>query len=200
MKPSISKRSGFTLLEMVLVLTIIVAVGAMAAPLVTGTLKAERLRKGIELIAADWVDSRATAMETGATQVWVCQIGGSSYSTSTYDGSTGMSPLDAASLVAQDTGLSATDDASVQGDFGQSMPNGCSISDVLITQGDSIMSMSQTTGAEAGNATIFFYPDGTSSSARLTVAHEDGRTMTVVMNGLAGTVRVLDQIGGASSQ
>lgn len=198
MKPSNQKRSGFTLLEMVLVLTIIVAVGAMAAPMVTGTLKVERLRKGVELIAADWVDTRATAMETGETQIWVCQVGSTSYSTSTYDGSSGMSPLDAASLVSQETDLSSTGDASAQGDFGQAMPNGCSISDVLITQGDSILSMSQTSGAEAGNATIFFYPDGTSSSARLTVAHEDGRTMTVVMNGLAGTVRVLDQIGGAS--
>ena len=78
------------------------------------------------------------------------------------------------------------------------MPVGCTINDVVVSEGDSILAMSQTTNADSSNATIFFYPDGTSSSARLSVADEEGRTMTVVMNGLAGTVRVLDDIGGVS--
>ena len=191
-------RSGFTLLEMVLVLTIIVAVAAMAAPMFQGTMKTERLRKGVELVAADWVSTRATAMETGQPQVWVCQIGSSGYSSSTYSNNSGLSPTEATAAVVNTTGLSATESsASGGGDFGQSMPSGVSISEVLVSEGDSILTMSQMTNSDLGNATIFFYPDGTSSSARLSVSDEEQRTMTVVMNGMAGTVRVLKEIGGA---
>ena len=196
---SLRNRSGFTLLEMVLVLTIVVVIGALAAPIFKGTLRFERLRKGIELVAADWVQTRATAMETGQTQVWVCQVGSSGYSASGYTNTSGLTPTEAAASVAQTTGLTPTDTSvSGGGDFGQTMPQGCTINDVMVSEGDSILAMSQTTNTDSNNATIFFYPDGTSSSARLTVADEEGRTMTVGRNGLAGTVRVLDQIGGVA--
>ena len=151
---------------MMLVLTIIVVVGAMAVPLFTGTLNNERLRKGIELVAADWVSTRAKAMETGQTQVWICEIGSAGYSSDDYQNSGGGSPADAASLVAETTGLTATDPTAAS-DFGQAMPNGVSISEVLVTEGDSILSMSQLSSSDSVNPTIFFYPDGTSSSARL---------------------------------
>lgn len=181
-------------------LTIIVVVGAMAIPVFRGTLNMERLRKGIELVAADWVATRAKAMETGQTQVWICQIGSAGYSSAEYDNSSGGTPLEAAAMVADTTGLTSTDTTATRGDFGQAMPNGVTISEVLVTEGDSILAMSQSSNNDTANSTIFFYPNGTSSSARLTVTDEDQRTMTVVMNGLAGTVRVLDAIGDGASQ
>lgn len=185
-------------MELVLVLTIIVAVGAMAAPIFQGTMQTERLRKSIQLVAADWVSTRATAMETGQTQAWVCSIGSSGFSSSTYSNSSGLTPSDAAASVVNSTGLSTTStSASGGGDFGQSMPEGYSIHEVQVSEGDTILTLSPMTSTNAGTGTIFFYPDGTSSSARLTVIDEKQRTMTVVMNGMAGTVRVLKDIGGA---
>jgi prepilin-type N-terminal cleavage/methylation domain-containing protein len=192
-------RSGFTLLEISVVLAILVVVGAIAVPMFTGTLQIERLRKGVELVAADWVSTRAKAMETGETQVWVCQVGNNSYSSSTYASADGLTPSEASSLVTESTGLSTTSGSATGGsDFGQSMPAGVSISDVMVTEGDTIATLSQSTMAEGGAATIFFYPDGSSSSARLSVVNEQERTMTVVMNGLSGTVRVLKSIGGGT--
>ncbi len=183
-------RRGFTLLEVVLVLAIIVAVGAVAAPIFQGTLRGERLRKGVELISIDWTRTRAKAMEMGETQVWLCELSDGSYSSSVYSGVQGLSPSDAASLVSASTGLSSSDASS--GSFGQSaMPDGVSISDVLISDADTVVMMSQSTNSmESGSATIFFYPDGTSSSARLTVTNEEEQTMSVMLNGLSGTIRV----------
>lgn len=195
--PTLHRRRGFTLLEMVLVLAIIVAVGAIAAPIFRGSLEIEKLRKGIELVAADWVETSALAMETGETQVWLCEVGSSGFSASTYSNTGGLTPTEAATTVADTTGLSATSgSASGSGSFGQTMPEGISISEVLVSEGDTMVTMAENSMADASNATVFFYPDGTSSSARLSVIDEQQRTMTVVMNGLAGTVRVLDTIGG----
>lgn len=197
-KPTLHRR-GFTLLEMALVLAIIVAIGAIAAPLFRGTLEIERLRKGVELVAADWIATSAMAMETGETQVWLCEVGSTSFSSSTYSNTGGLTPTEAASMVADTTGLSATSGStSGSGSFGQTMPDGVSVSEVMVTEGDTIMTMAENSSADAASATVFFYPDGTSSSARLTVIDEKQRTMSVVMNGLAGTVRVMDTIGGGT--
>lgn len=190
-------KRGFTLLEIALVLAIIVVVGAVAAPMFQGTLRTERLRKGAELIAADWVRTRSVAMETGETQVWMCQIANNSFSASSYNDSGAISPADAASAVSAATGLTST--GSDAGSFGQSaMPDGVSIGDVLVSEGDTVVMMAETgnTG-DGGSALLFFYPDGTSSSARLSVANDQEQTMSVVLNGMAGTVRV---ISGGSSQ
>lgn len=190
-------KRGFTLLEIALVLAIIVVVGAVAAPMFQGTLRTERLRKGAELIAADWVRTRSVAMETGETQVWMCQIANNSFSASSYNDSGAISPADAAAAVSAATGLTST--GSDSGSFGQSaMPDGVSIGDVLVSEGDTVVMMAETgnTG-DGGSALLFFYPDGTSSSARLSVANDQEQTMSVVLNGMAGTVRV---ISGGSSQ
>ena len=75
------------------------------------------------------------------------------------------------------------------------MPEGVAISEVMVSEADSVVAMAQTTMSDSSSATIFFYPDGTASSARLTVANEEQQTMSVVMNGIAGTVRVVSAIG-----
>jgi len=47
--------------------------------------------------------------------------------------------------------------------------------------------------AEAGwSQPILFYPDGTTSDARLTVANEQGRYIDVTLRGLTGVVKVSD--------
>jgi prepilin-type N-terminal cleavage/methylation domain-containing protein len=186
-----STRSGFTLMEIALVLVIVVVVGAVAAPMFHSTLKQERLRKAAESIAADWTKTRATAMQTGETQLWVCQIANSSYSSDTYSESGGLTSADASAMASAATGLTATGSASSSDSFGKTLPEDVSISEVLVTEADTVAAMSQTsTGGELSSATVFFYPDGTSSSARLSVINDE-RSISVVLNGLAGTVRVM---------
>jgi hypothetical protein len=71
------------------------------------------------------------------------------------------------------------------------LPEDVSISEVRVSEADTVAAMSQTsTGGELSSATVFFYPDGTSSSARLSVINDE-RSISVVLNGLAGTVRVM---------
>lgn len=184
-----NRKRGFTLLEIMLVLAILVAAAAVAAPMFQSTMKRERLRKGAQLIAADWARTRATAMGEGETQVWLCEVGGSSYSKSSYSNS-GMTTADAASAVASTTNVSLTSAGSDSDSFGQDLPFEVSVSEILVSEADSVVNMVETTTESAGGqATVFFYPDGTCSSARVTVA-DDTHSMSIIMNGVSGTVRV----------
>lgn len=191
-----SARHGFTLMEIILVLGIMVVVAAMAAPMFSGTIKQERLRKGIELIAADWVRTRAIAMQTGETQVWIGQIANGTYASSPY-GESAIAGADLTGLVAGATG--AVPAASTSAESGQTLPYGVTISEVLVSEADTVVQMSQTSSSgESGNAMLFFYPDGTCSSGRVTVTDEDQHSMSAVINGLAGTVRVVYGVPGAT--
>lgn len=187
-------RQAFTLMEIVLVLAILVAVAAMAGPAYLGTLKRERVRKAAESIGADWTRTRATAIETGMTQLWACTVATGDYSASSYVADGSLTNGDVAGMVGQSAIPTPVTPSTGDLDdtFGQTMPQGVSISEVLVTDGDTRITMDMTTSAgEGGTATLLFYPDGTSSSARITVTGEDGTSMAAVINGIAGTVRVM---------
>ena len=188
-------RGGFTLLEVSLVLAIMVVVAALAVPAFRSTLKHERLRKAAEAIRADWTRTQTKAMMTGETQVWVCMLATGGYSVSPYTSDYGVASAtvaDVTNRVSSATGLTSTQTSSGNSSFGQALPEGVTIHEVLVSEGDSVNTMTQTSSTgEDGMATIFFYPDGSSSSGRITVMNEDGRAIAVVLNGVAGTVRVM---------
>lgn len=187
-------RQAFTLMEIALVLAILVAVAAMAGPAYLGTLKRERVRKAAEGIGADWTRTRALAIETGTTQLWVCTVATGDYSASAYVADNSLTNGDVAGMVGQTGSTTPVTPNTSDPDatFGQTMPEGVSISEVLVTDGDTRITMDMTTSAgEGGTATLLFYPDGSSSSARITVTGEDNAAMAAVINGAAGTVRVM---------
>ena len=188
-------RHGFTLLEVSLVLAMILVVAALAVPIYHATLRSERLRAAAETIRTDWTRTRSQAMKTGETQVWVCVLASSRFSASPYGsqfGVDGMSTADASDLASSTTGLSPTQTPTDVDSFGRGFPEGVTISEVLMSEADSVAMMTQASHADDGGvATLFFYPDGSSSSGRITVSNEDGRSIAVSINGLAGTIRVL---------
>ena len=187
------RRRGFTLMEIALVLAIMVAVAAMAIPVYHGTLKRERVRKAAESIGADWTRARAAAIQTGETQLWACTLAAGTFSSGPYLANGGATNAEVANMVSQSTGMTVSMPAGKAGEgFGQALPQGVTLGDVLVSEGDTSVNMSVATNSgEAGTATLLFYPDGSSSSARITVIGEDDITMAVAINGLAGTVRVM---------
>ena len=178
-------RSGFTLLEISLVLALLVIVSALAVPNFQGTLAAQRLRKAAESIASNWTQTRALAMELGETQVWACELGAGQYAAS----------ASGAAVASGDQSVPVFDPASVDSlELTEALPDGFIISDAMTSESNSMSSMAlASTNSQSGRVTLFFYPDGTCSHARLTVSHEDRPedTYSVMVNGLAGTVRVL---------
>lgn len=64
------KRSGLTLIEILIVLGVLVAVAAMAMPALSGVWENQRLRDSGELLKAQWGRARVRAMKTGRIYVF----------------------------------------------------------------------------------------------------------------------------------
>ena len=63
-------RPGYTLFELMLVLAILVAVGAVAVRIFTKSFEIERLRKAGDVLRTAWAKARVEAMTTGQTYVF----------------------------------------------------------------------------------------------------------------------------------
>jgi len=72
-----SSRAAFTLIETLLVLTILLILAALGVPMLQGTLENQRLRSSANLLRGEWLDARIKAMEDGQILCLRCQLGGS---------------------------------------------------------------------------------------------------------------------------
>jgi hypothetical protein len=71
------KDFAFTLIEIMLVITIMLILAAVGVPLLQGTLENQRLRSSAELLRGEWLDARIRAMEECQIFCLRCQLGGS---------------------------------------------------------------------------------------------------------------------------
>ena len=96
-------RPGYTLFELMLVLAILVAVGAVAVPIFTKSFEIERLRKAGDVLRTAWAKARVEAMTTGQTYVFRFDYGVDRFLVQLWD--TGNSETEAAgAIVAQREG------------------------------------------------------------------------------------------------
>ena len=72
-----SYRIGFTLIEVVLVLAILVLIASLGMPVLRGTLAQQRLKYSADRIRGEWFDARVRAMEEGQIFCMRCKLGGS---------------------------------------------------------------------------------------------------------------------------
>lgn len=70
------RRDAFTFVEILLVLAIIVAMGAMVVPLLRGTLETQRLKSAANTVRAEWMEARIRAMNEEQIFCFRCQLGG----------------------------------------------------------------------------------------------------------------------------
>ncbi len=70
-----NERTAFTLMELLLVLALIVAVGAIVSPVTTVLMNRQRLNSGADSVRAGIIQARLEAMRSGRPQVFQCTIG-----------------------------------------------------------------------------------------------------------------------------
>src|SRR6185437_3581200 len=61
------RRSAFTLLELLLALSVLVAVAAITWPALERPLASQRLRRAAEQVRTQWIKARTKAISTGET-------------------------------------------------------------------------------------------------------------------------------------
>jgi Tfp pilus assembly protein FimT len=197
-KIRVARRRALTLLEILLVLALLVIVLAVAVPTLTGSLSNQRLKRSAETVRAAFSRARVKAMRSGQIQAFHCQLLGDKYATvpwyMTEDG-----------LLA-DESLTSEETATVDPRWGlineqtvQSLPDGI----VFVTETEVVDERTQTVAGAAADVgvtlegddtpwspPILFYPDGTTSDARVGLKSEDGWIVLVELRGLTGVARV----------
>ncbi|MBC8350419.1 MAG: prepilin-type N-terminal cleavage/methylation domain-containing protein [Planctomycetes bacterium] len=195
------RQRGITLLEMLLVLGLLVAIAAIAMPSVNRPLETYRLRKSGDLIRAEWAKARAKAMESGRTYVFRYEPDADGYQIEPwYSDEDYLESSELTSVSGFGTSVTAPtplvfDQASVAAM--KQLPE-----DIVFFAGETEQEARALLAAQGTaslvnqdttmSAPIFFYPDGTSSTAKLFIKSNRERYIKLTLRGLTGVVYVSD--------
>ncbi len=201
---------AFTLLELILVLAILVALGAVVAPIVGDAFHRQKLQASADMLRSEWEHARLTAMKTGQIQVFKCTIGASDYSIDPYMAGDDMLNASSGAVITTSVGTVAqtNSDGSLSSpapttpvDPLTGAPEGKKLDEEVtfvncVVNGDMrAMSIVQSQGGLAATSTmnqmVMFYPDGSTSTAEVTIQNAAGLQRAVRMRGLTGTTQVL---------
>jgi prepilin-type N-terminal cleavage/methylation domain-containing protein len=189
-----NRRRAFTMVEVLLTLALLVILAAMAWPALDRPFAGVRLRKAAERIRAEWATARVEAMDSGEICLFRCTADGDRYRVDCY-----------ATLTAdQNATLGSVLDDSARGSGNTStlpeviedrLPEGVTFV-AGETQQDTRTALiaSQVAQAATGEFNwsdpILFYPDGTTSTARLVLKNEHDRYIEIMLRGLTGAISI----------
>ncbi len=187
-----SHRRAVTLTEILLVLCLLVIFAGIAWPALERPLAGQTLRKAADVVRAAWARARIEAMSSGQTRLFRYAIDGDRYCLESFSGpeyvpdaADGGQALGAADLT-----------ASASHALERRLPEGIVFVSGEVAEDPRAASIleSQTSGdAEmARSAPILFYPDGTTSTARLVLRNEHDRCVELSLRGLTGVATVGD--------
>lgn len=165
---------GFTLVELLLVLALVVMLASMVAPSLTGTLGRVRLDAAAEAVRTAWVDARLEAMRTGEPFAFQCQLGTGRYTVSKLIDATAVS-----ALPEEESAGSTTLADDEHEDLG-------AIKFVQLSAGNPLTAVVDPSVATC----LVFRPDGATDDAWAIVESADGRRRRITLRGLTGAARV----------
>ena len=188
-------RRGFTLLEILLVLTILVAVMALAAPALSGALENQRLRSAADQVRTEWTRAHVKAMKTGRIQVFRYEVGGRAFQLEPW--AAGDDTLEAAPTATSGSPLRPE----AQADELAAAAEDNQLPEEIIFVGGNAVAESRSLGIEESlqgitsqavewSRPIMFYPDGATSDAFVIVASPRDVGILVELRGMTGTATV----------
>ncbi|MFO7905955.1 MAG: hypothetical protein ACQESR_09415 [Planctomycetota bacterium] len=210
----VKTRGGMTLLELMLVLALLVVMGALAMPSLRIPFDNQKLRKAGDVIRVAWNKARVKAMKTGQTRMFYYNAEEKTYFTQPHYSDRDVLEADARHGGTSTAGMAMTDGAAMaatrQADRveaqAKTLPEGIVFvssqvrADLRSMQLQEDISQQQYGAGQAGGKMtsgcqeippILFYPDGTTSDARLVLTNQHGKSHVVVsLRGLTGMVKV----------
>ncbi|MCA9102784.1 MAG: prepilin-type N-terminal cleavage/methylation domain-containing protein [Pirellulales bacterium] len=183
------RRRGYTLLELMLVLAILLVMASLAWPRVEGVYERHRLRKAAEDVRVHLTGSRLRALEEGTVYQFRFQPDGRSYDVAPL--ATGATAVLSGTL--PESMHFAVDDAQTAGTSGTAgMTSAASITSLADGGALANTGLTSYAGLTASSATvpILFLPDGTADDTSLYVVDDLGRRLRVSVRGLTAAVTV----------
>jgi hypothetical protein len=175
----------------------------MAWPSLQRPFDNQRLRKSGDLIRAEWCKARVKAMDTGLIHVFTYDASGA-FQIQPWAGYDAGLEGNAAALAFATTSLELVSAPTEPMIGGQQLPEGISFSsmetvgdsrsDAALSAADASASggTAQVRSTQTDVSPILFYPDGTTSTARLVLVNSYQRHLVLELRGLTGVVKVSD--------
>ena len=172
-------------------LTILIVVAAMAWPALRTAFETRRLKAAADQVRADFGAARVEAMSSGVQQIIRCAPGERSYVVKPFDDLD--SYVEAQSVADEQTLMNEQLDDPQSGT--KQLPERVTFvaSHAKIDSRAAAVAAGMVSGAaDAEFQDIIFYPDGTTSTAEVTIKNEHGKYITIQLRGLTGVARVTD--------
>lgn len=210
------RPTGFTLLEVLLTISLIVIIAAMIVPNFDKPLAAQQLRSAGEQVLVQWNQARVAAIATGRIHVFRYTPQQRKYKISPHSfdpegggdqtnpgGTSGSSGSGTAGGPAGTTNPGATSGSDSSTDTPpysaeDSLPEGLSFLDPPPADSDDSTDASlpvpDDTGGDSGMSSppIFFFPDGTASNAKVGIKNELDKAITLSLRALTGVGTIGD--------
>lgn len=190
-------RPALTLVEVILVLALLVIIGAVSAPLLSGSMSRARLQHGGEMVRTAWAKARLAAMQSGESYVFRYEPQGSRYRIELLSA---VSAPDAASTSAltDDAAADEVEDIDIFRQSLNTLPQG-----VVFASGEAT-AVPQLAAAVATTATgwstpILFYADGRASDAIVVLSNDGPVQIRVTLRGLTGISRT-SEVGSEATR
>jgi prepilin-type N-terminal cleavage/methylation domain-containing protein len=212
-------RRGYTLLELLLVLSILLIVSAAASPAVVGLMADYRLKEATEKIRISLAASRIHCIDLSSTYQFRFELGGRRYLAIPTDAEVYNSAI-------QNSSAASVPSAVTNGvpnrriEIGE-LPEGCTFQAALAVGSATGMAMPMTTapvqaastdlawaaavarvpvaatlGAVAWSPPIVFHPDGTATDTALNIVDKGGRGFRISLRELTGEILVQRMVQG----
>lgn len=183
----LARRSGFTLIEVLLVLALLVIIAAIAAPLLTSGSEYSQLKRSAEKLRTSWAKARLDAAGSGQTKRFQCRIGsGWGYLTDA-----GTAPELATAAQSGDVGEETGAAKALASNNGEEL-SGIVFKQLLVASEPGLPPAGVGVGDGEFSAAIFFRPDGTTSDAEALLESPSGSQLRVTLRGLTGAAKVED--------
>lgn len=181
-KPHSNLRTGLTLVEVCLVLALLVIIGAVAAPLMEGSVSRAGLESGAGLVRGAWARARLAAMDSGQTHVFRFEPRASRFQIITLD----QLGMPASEMVAPEVANPEHTVADMLRLPQSRLPDGVVFAAGDISESSQVLATLGTAAQSAWSAPILFHPDGTTSDASIVLANAAQNTVRVTLRGLTG--------------
>jgi Tfp pilus assembly protein FimT len=179
-----SRRTGFTLMELLLVVSIIFMVGALATPTVLQTFARQTLDKGADKVRVAMGQARVRAIRDADIYAVFILEGGAWYDVAPF------SQAKAVGALASQRQRFA--DLRHQNDLDEDLlPRGISFAANVVAVDDRAAEALKAGDSESTIRPILFYPDGTSQDAKVVLQNEKGHFVEVQLRGMTGLSSVV---------
>lgn len=204
-------RRAFTLVELLLVLALMVVLAAIAVPAMHGPMQNYKLRKAGDQVRTLFGKAQMRAIRSGQTQVLVFVPGSGKVQIQTYSSDQDMVDASPQNLIlgAPQSGTANPNSVTLMA-LDELLPEGVLFFDAqtmgemrdLFAQqqnANSASGVSSMAGGMAdrdlmmqGGIPLMFYPDGTSSTAKVIITNEQDAFVVLNLRGLTGVAQVSD--------